>query len=57
MGKLQTEVFYMAACKKYTNQNGAVQTYRERPQSDCQNCAFFNSKNCGAHVNPDVNMI
>ena len=39
----------MAACRKYTNKEGVTLTYRKRPFSDCQNCAYFSSKNCGAH--------
>ena len=44
----------MAACKKYTNKEGATLAYRERPTSDCQNCAYFSSKNCGTHGEPAV---
>ena len=46
----------MNKCKKYTNMEGAARTYRTRPTGDCQSCAFFDPKNCGAHSYPSDNL-
>lgn len=47
----------MKNCKKYTNLENAAATYRTR-SGDCNSCAFFSTKNCGAHLNPsDPNLI
>ena len=46
----------MNRCKKYMNPQGAADTYRTRPAGDCQSCAFFNQKNCGAHFNPSESL-
>ena len=39
----------MKKCKKYTNTDSTVTHYRAKPIDECSNCAYFSSKNCGAH--------
>ena len=41
----------MKTCKKYSNQESKSTLYRTRPAADCQTCAYFTAKNCGAHIN------